>query len=107
MQSLLMAKKEFKNTWRRDGLPGVFFNPPDIRVICRPTVAMTQFMPSHQRHNAAVANVAYNGDVAYGLLVFPRAGRTMAQRLDLWSRQSLLNHLAVVRVIKLCRWHRH
>jgi hypothetical protein len=85
MQSLLIAKKEFKNTWRLDGLPGVFFNPPDIRVICRPTVAVTKLMPSHQRHNAAVANVTYNSDVAYGLLVFPRAGRTVAQRLDLRS----------------------
>jgi hypothetical protein len=82
---LLTAKKEFKDTWRFDGLPGVFFNPPDIRVICRPAVAMTKLVPSHQRHHAAVANVTYNGDVAYGFLVFPRAGGTAAQRLDLWS----------------------
>jgi hypothetical protein len=85
MQSLLTAKKEFKNSWSLDGLPGFFFNPPDIRVISWPAVAMTKLMPSHQRYNAAVANVAYKGDVAYGLFVFPRAGRTMAQRLDLWS----------------------
>jgi hypothetical protein len=85
MQFLLTAEKEFKKSWRLDGLSGLFFNPPGIRMICRPTVAMTKFMPSYQRDNATVTNVTYDDDVAYSLLVLPRASRTMAQRLDLWS----------------------
>ena len=86
----------------RHGLSGLDLDPMRIRVVARPSVAVTGLMAAHQCNCASVRFGVRDYDVADALFD-PRAGggRTVAQHKKLKLRQTLLDHLTVEGMIIL------